>query len=159
MRDKTFEGTWSTHRVFNDRPKVEITRDYDSFTEKGKCNWIRDEYFIHPNEIPYYRQHSPYLSKSNSIVFPHGMGSTINSVLFYGETYKVRLDNAGPLNIPNKGTRGPSKTTAMRMKEWSQHKRIRIRTGSTSRNDLDINTNNLLEAIKSMKKCKSLNNN
>ena len=109
----------------------------------------------------YLRSYSstPYLSKSNSTVFPHGIGRTVGSKLFYDERYKVRLDNAAPLDIPNKATRGPNRTIVMRMKEWSQHKRIRIRTGSKSSNDLDINTNKLLEAIKSMEECKSLNNN
>ena len=33
-RDKTFDGTWSTHKFLSDVTKVKIVRKYDSFAEK-----------------------------------------------------------------------------------------------------------------------------
>ena len=152
MRDKTFDGTWSTHKFVNDWA-VEINRSYDSFTEKGKCEWKYDRFFIYPDAYARrnHLKYDPYISKSNSIVFPHPKG-------YRYPTYQIRFDNAAPLQIAHKGAYERSDTTVIGIKKWSKYKRIRIRTVMGSNvDDLDINTKKLIEAIESFEKCKSFN--
>ena len=110
MRDKTFDGTWSTHKFFGDNTTIKIIRRYDSFIEKGDCEWSGSE-----NKFGLLREwggmapYTPYLRENKSI-----------SYSFYSDTEKlfIRFDNSKPKEI----------TSDLSFSEWSRYKKLRLRT-------------------------------